>query len=284
MKDKPFRQYPHNSPYAVSENRLIDGVELEGAEFLGIEYKLLEWAYGKEKLQKTWAGQVAKGLHKHYSILGMSENATNMLSQTVKHEANEWQQSPVKQTLKYSYFPVMMLDHTTNTATGLYETGKRAYQGDGEAQVDVAVYSSSALLGLRGLAASRGSKVNIVDVVKRGELKITAKNASISEVRAANYMRDKGFNVELRDPVGTRAGGGTSDLLVDGVAYDVYTPISTNPNRIVSAVAKKNTQASGVVLDLTETTVTQSQLGDVLKRVQGAGATNITDIQIIGGN
>jgi RHS repeat-associated protein len=26
-------QYPHNSPYAFSENRVIDGVELEGAEF-----------------------------------------------------------------------------------------------------------------------------------------------------------------------------------------------------------------------------------------------------------
>lgn len=97
-------------------------------------------------------------------------------------------------------------------------------------------------------------------------------------------MKDKGFNVELRDPVGTRAGGGTSDLLVDGVAYDVYTPISTNPNRIISAIAKKNTQASGIVIDLSKTSVTQSQLGNVLKRVQGAGATNIKDIQIIGGN
>jgi hypothetical protein len=27
-------QYPHNSPYAFSENRVIDGVELEGLEFL----------------------------------------------------------------------------------------------------------------------------------------------------------------------------------------------------------------------------------------------------------
>lgn len=27
-------QYPHNSPYAFSENRVIDGIELEGAEFL----------------------------------------------------------------------------------------------------------------------------------------------------------------------------------------------------------------------------------------------------------
>ena len=31
--DPLFRDYPHNSPYAFSENRVIDGVELEGLEF-----------------------------------------------------------------------------------------------------------------------------------------------------------------------------------------------------------------------------------------------------------
>ena len=29
-------QYPHNSPYAFSENRVIDGVELEGLETIQI--------------------------------------------------------------------------------------------------------------------------------------------------------------------------------------------------------------------------------------------------------
>lgn len=29
-----FRSYPHNSPYAFSENRVIDGVELEGLEYV----------------------------------------------------------------------------------------------------------------------------------------------------------------------------------------------------------------------------------------------------------
>lgn len=50
-----------------------------------------------------------------------------------------------------------------------------------------------------------------------GSLSITAKNASVSELRAANYMKNKGFNVELRGPLRTRVGGGTSDLLVDGI-------------------------------------------------------------------
>jgi len=32
--------YPHNSPYAFSENRLIDGVELEGLEYVTIVYRI----------------------------------------------------------------------------------------------------------------------------------------------------------------------------------------------------------------------------------------------------
>lgn len=35
--DPLFRQYAYNSPYAFSENRIIDGVELEGLEFQNIK-------------------------------------------------------------------------------------------------------------------------------------------------------------------------------------------------------------------------------------------------------
>jgi len=32
--DPLFKKYPHNSPYAFSENRVIDGIELEGLEYI----------------------------------------------------------------------------------------------------------------------------------------------------------------------------------------------------------------------------------------------------------
>ncbi|MBQ0737606.1 hypothetical protein [Mesonia mobilis] len=43
--------YPHNSPYALSENRLIDGTDLEGSEFEGIWTSriYLWWKYGRGK-------------------------------------------------------------------------------------------------------------------------------------------------------------------------------------------------------------------------------------------
>jgi|CXWL01.1.fsa_nt_gi hypothetical protein len=104
---------------------------------------------------------------------------------------------------------------------------------------------------------------------------------SQSEINAAQHMADRGHNVVLRPPSGSRAAGGTSDLLVDGVRYDVYTPQTTNPNRIIGQIAAKNSQAEGVIVDLSMTSVTPGQLGNVLNRVRGAGATNIKDIILI---
>lgn len=109
---------------------------------------------------------------------------------------------------------------------------------------------------------------------------------SASELAAANYMNSLGKNVTLRMPKGTRAGGGTSDLLVDGIKYDVYTPTSNSVNAIISGMAKKNSQTTGIVLDLSKSTVEASQLGNALQRVQGsikAGgkSVNIKDIVIM---
>ncbi|CAN7717956.1 hypothetical protein LJR232_005900 [Aquipseudomonas alcaligenes] len=117
----------------------------------------------------------------------------------------------------------------------------------------------------------------------KGRLRIEpAGSFSQSEINPAYYMAAQGKKVELRSPVGTRAEGKTSDLLVDGVRYDVYTPTTGSADRIISAIAKKSTQAEGVILDLSESPVAREQLGDILRRVNGSGAKNISDIVIIG--
>lgn len=130
--------------------------------------------------------------------------------------------------------------------------------------------------------STSGPVINLPGPNTAGTLRVTAGNPSASELRAAEHMASSGRNVVLRDPVGTRAGGGTSDLVIDGKPYDVYTPTSANPSRIISAIAKKNDQAVGIVLDLSNSLVTREQLGNVLARVNGAGAMKITDIVIIG--
>ena len=99
-------------------------------------------------------------------------------------------------------------------------------------------------------------------------------------------MANQGKDVVLRPPVETRADGGTSDLLVNGINYDVYTPTTNNPSAIIRAITKKNTQATGIVLDLSDTTVNISDLGNILARVKRAiekngGTCNITDIVVM---
>jgi hypothetical protein len=103
---------------------------------------------------------------------------------------------------------------------------------------------------------------------------ITAANPSQSEVTAAMELADRGSDVVLRDPIGTRAGGLTSDLLVNGEPWDVYTPTTGNVSRIVSAVASKGSQVQGggVIIDLSQTSVTADQLANIQARIAGTGA------------
>ncbi|MGD0808295.1 MAG: RHS repeat-associated core domain-containing protein, partial [Acidimicrobiales bacterium] len=97
---------------------------------------------------------------------------------------------------------------------------------------------------------------------------------SVSELRAAQYLADQGNHVILRAPVGTQAGGQTSDLLVNGQNWDVYSPSTANPDRIISAIASKGSQVhgGGIIVDLSGTSVTPEQLGNVEARVAGTGA------------
>ena len=124
-----------------------------------------------------------------------------------------------------------------------------------------------------------GNKVKKLTIIGGGSY-------STSEINAAQYMASMGNDVVLRPPIGTRAGGATSDLLVNGINYDVYTPITTNPDAIIRAITKKNTQATGIVLDLSQTTVKEEELGNILARVRGAieksgGICNINDVVLM---
>lgn len=75
-----------------------------------------------------------------------------------------------------------------------------------------------------------------------------------------------------------------SDLLVNGVPYDVYTPTTGNLDRIVGAIASKGSQVNGggVVLDLSKSPLTAADVGNLLPRVQGI-TSQISGIIILGG-
>lgn len=67
----------------------------------------------------------------------------------------------------------------------------------------------------------------------------------------------------------TSADNGRSDLLVDGLPYDVYSLRFHNPSRIIDGIVRKSQAVAGIVVDLSETTVTVEELGDVLSRLRG---------------
>jgi RHS repeat-associated protein len=63
--DPLFKDYPWNSPYAFSENRVIDGVELEGLEYYTVHIKVD--INGKKTLMKV---ESHRDLEKGYGDLG----------------------------------------------------------------------------------------------------------------------------------------------------------------------------------------------------------------------
>lgn len=66
----------------------------------------------------------------------------------------------------------------------------------------------------------------------------------------ARQLASQGRNVVLRQA--NSAAGRTSDSLLDGIPYDVYTPTTGNLDRIVSSIASTGSQVrgGGVVLGL----------------------------------
>jgi hypothetical protein len=73
----------------------------------------------------------------------------------------------------------------------------------------------------------------------------------------------------------------TSSAFSSKCQSPVYTPITSNPNRIITAIADKKNQATGIVLDLSQSSVTIEQLGDVAARLIGKGVHSITEVIIL---
>ncbi|MCA2186575.1 RHS repeat-associated core domain-containing protein [Nonomuraea cavernae] len=147
------------------------------------------------------------------------------------------------------------------------------------------ILGKKALLKLFGKGSEEVGKA-----AKRGNLTVTATNPSGSELAAAQYLKDEGYDVLLRDPTGTRAQGNTSDLLVNGVRWDVYTPTGKTVKNILTNTAKKHSQVhgGGVIVDLRGTGLSAADFDNALARVQGMlrswgrDPNGITEIKFFG--
>lgn len=111
-------------------------------------------------------------------------------------------------------------------------------------------------------------------------LQILGQGFSESEMWVAHHLAAQGRVVVLRQA--DSAAGRTSDLLLNDIPYDVYTPVTGNLSRIVSSIAAKGSQVrgGGVVLDLSRSPLTPEGAADLLPRVRGI-TDQISDIIVV---
>jgi RHS repeat-associated protein len=89
--------YPWNSPYAFSENRVIDGVELEGLEYLSKEDALVEFVRGSVFLKienfSTIGRELYLGANPHYGYVkvdwttGLAKGGTGFLARVIYNKS-----------------------------------------------------------------------------------------------------------------------------------------------------------------------------------------------------
>jgi RHS repeat-associated protein len=77
--DPLFKQYPHNSPFAFSENRVVDGMELEGKEYLSFQEARVEFTTGRLMLKLE---NFNDNFQKAFNSLGKETTLTNNLFST----------------------------------------------------------------------------------------------------------------------------------------------------------------------------------------------------------
>lgn len=73
-RDPLFRSYPWNSDYAFGENRVIDGIDLEGMEYLDYREARVEFAAGRLYLKlENFNNNFQKAYRKAYPALGLGD-------------------------------------------------------------------------------------------------------------------------------------------------------------------------------------------------------------------
>jgi RHS repeat-associated protein len=153
---------------------------------------------------------------------------------------------------------------------------------DPQASLKEKLLSAGLVIAALNPEGGAASGVEDVGAAASGSLTIIGEGFSESEVSVAQYLAGQGRNVLLRAATGV---GRTSDLIVDGVPYDVYTPeVGTSVRNVLSKAARKWTQVDGggVVIDLRNTGYTAADFGNALGRVNGFirswGGKAISDI------
>jgi Contact-dependent growth inhibition CdiA C-terminal domain len=99
----------------------------------------------------------------------------------------------------------------------------------------------------------------------RGRLTFVGSGFEPEEIEAAQWARDQGLDVVLRNPTGMQSGGGTTDTLINSQLWDIYTPKpGTDMQGIMDGMRAKTKQvgrgSGGVLVNLSKSPISPAQV------------------------
>jgi hypothetical protein len=151
-------------------------------------------------------------------------------------------------------------------------TGRRLVREGVEAGVEQRVESST-----RRQLLKNGGEADVPSGRVTGGPEVTRKLraakagdlSAAAEIEAARALRKAGLDVHFRTAAGDIGVQGvrTSDFLINGIPFEVFSPTTANPSRIVSQLAKKLPQADRFVLNLSQSSVGTADLRNLLGRI-----------------
>jgi hypothetical protein len=198
-------QYPHNSPYVFAENRVIDGIELEGAEYLDKDIAKIQMVMG-------------------YAVLRLEGFGTAF---------NElWGQTNDKEL----YTDVIFTPNSIYTDPRLY--GDRVVHGE---PIISSKYNMEVVRSLRAAEiANGGSKANLSHMQYTGRYRKDGKPWKNMARNSANYEKSGG-NVTLTAPPTSKVGFG----LIAVVNLTNYVVTTSNNFAISNETGEFYKQARG---------------------------------------
>jgi RHS repeat-associated protein len=240
-------KYPHNSPYAFSENRVIDGVELEGLEWVGVGNETMydsgatpdnvseRWGPGaiwKTGGYNTKQGRVELGANGIYTLDGVPHNARDFSQDKVVNVGGSVVQSD-DQTGQTPKYDINSLDMTTrgNGMNAFYDPideigfGFRDHwlkQRARMATTEKALMWSGAIIMGGPLAAYGGAAVGV-----------GAAGLGVADATLYTYVATETF---LTEAALTKAGAWALlgvELYTGYGAYSNNAPTYANPNSLI---------------------------------------------------
>ncbi|WP_338734133.1 RHS repeat-associated core domain-containing protein [Mangrovimonas cancribranchiae] len=239
-------QYPHNSPYAFSENRVIDGIELEGLERTSITYKWneknqgydqpirIDQGYGSGSVMRWKGGPIVPSGYDQRAIYFDDEN--NEIADRVSKSASRiWKESSLvtKGELKTSLTKSKKVNISVTTAkvSAEQQFQKTTASFSKNEGLEIKVEGSQTTLSVGGglkrgtltvKKSSNGDFTQVIELAELVQIKATKKNNG-SESQSIFFVLP---------PVEIGKGAGTETKLTIKGGIEHKEPVEVNFNDI----------------------------------------------------